>query len=405
MAHRLDRRDFLRQSAAAAAAVGVAPLLASRALAADPPRIQRTAKLGRTGLEISDISFGSSRTSDPAVVRHAFERGINYFDTAEDYQGGASERAIGEALAGVRDQVFIATKTEMGASDSRADMMRALEGSLGRLRTDHVDVYFNHAVNDVARARNPEWPEFVAQARKQGKIRWSGMSGHGGHLAECLDFVLANDLVDVILVAHNFGQDPAFYQKFLKSFDFVALQPELPVLMTRARKSGVGVIAMKTLMGARLNDLRDYEHGGATFAQAAFRWVLASGYADALVVSMNSPAMVDEYVAASGQARNRTSDLLLLEHYARLNGRTHCQHGCRACEQSCPAGVPISEVLRTRMYDVDYGDPELARAEYARLETNASACLACSDTPCLGACPIGIPIPAFTRQMAGRKDG
>jgi predicted aldo/keto reductase-like oxidoreductase len=399
MAHRLDRRDFLRQSAAAAAAAGVAPLLAGRALAADPaPRIQRTAKLGRTGLAISDISFGSSRTSDPAVVRYAFERGINYFDTAEDYQGGASERAIGEALAGVRDKVFIATKTEMGADESRADMMRALEGSLGRLRTDHVDVYFNHAVNDLARAKNPEWPEFVAQAKKQGKIRWSGMSGHGGHLAECLDFALANDRVDVILVAHNFGQDPAFYQKFLK-----ARLRRPAARAARAddpRAAGVGVIAMKTLMGARLNDLRDYEHGGATFAQAAFRWVLASGYADALVVSMNSAAMVDEYVAASGQARNRTSDLRLLEHYARLNGRTHCQHGCRACEPSCPAGVPISEVLRTRMYEVDYGDPPLARAEYARLETNASACLTCSDTPCLGACPIGIPIPAFTRETA-----
>ena len=79
-----------------------------------------------------------------------------------------------------------------------------------------------------------------------------------------------------------------FYQKLLGGFDFIALQPELPALMTRARERGVGVIAMKTLMGARLNDLRPYEHGGATFAQAAFRWVLASGYADALVVSMNT---------------------------------------------------------------------------------------------------------------------
>ena len=91
--------------------------------------------------------------------------------------------------------------------------MRALEGSLRRLRTDRIDVYFNHAVNDVARMQNPEWPEFIARAKKQGKIRFTGMSGHGGRLAECLDYALDHDLVDVLLVAHNFGQDPAFYEK------------------------------------------------------------------------------------------------------------------------------------------------------------------------------------------------
>ena len=61
--------------------------------------------------------------------------------------------------------------------------MRALEGSLRRLRTDRIDIYFNHAVNDVARVQNPEWPEFVAKAKQQGKIRFTGVSGHGGRLA------------------------------------------------------------------------------------------------------------------------------------------------------------------------------------------------------------------------------
>ncbi len=396
---RLDRRDFLRATAVAAVA-SVAPLAAPALATPTQPVIQRYVKLGRTGLSISDISFGSSRTDDADVVRHALERGINYFDTAEDYRGGESESAIGEALAGKRDKVLIATKTAMGASDTREDMMRALEGSLRRLRTDHVDVYFNHAVNDLARAQNPEWPEFNALAKKQGKIRWSGISGHGGRLAECLGYTLEHDLCDVWLVAHNFGQDPAFYEKLVRGFDFVALQPDLPALMKRARDKGVGVIAMKTLMGGRLNDLREWEHGGATYAQAAFRWVLASGHADALVVSMNSRETIDEYVVASGQARNRASDLRLLERYAELNGRTHCQHGCRACESSCPAGVTVSEVLRTRMYDVDYGDLRLARDEYRSVERNAAACLSCADTPCLGACPIGIPIPSFTRDAA-----
>jgi len=56
-----------------------------------------------------------------------------------------------------------------------------------------------------------------------------------------------------------------------------------------------------------------------------------------------------------------------------LNGAAYCQHGCGLCEPSCPAGVQVSEVLRTRMYDVDYGNRALARDDYARLERSASA--------------------------------
>jgi len=57
---------------------------------------------------------------------------------------------------------------------------------------------------------------------------------------------------------------------------------------------------MKTLMGARLNDMRPYERGGATFAQAAFRWVLSNPRVDGLIVSMNSREAIDEYLGASG---------------------------------------------------------------------------------------------------------
>jgi hypothetical protein len=62
--------------------------------------------------------------------------------------------------------------------------------------------------------------------------------------------------------------------------------------------------------------------------------------------------------------------------------------------------VPISEVLRARMYRVDYADPELARAAYAELGAGASPCLGCAATPCLSACPNGIPIARFTRDSA-----
>jgi predicted aldo/keto reductase-like oxidoreductase len=262
----------------------------------------------------------------------------------------------------------------------------------------YVDAYLNHAVNDVERISNPEWAEFTELARKQGKIRFRGLSGHAGRLVPCIEYGLDNGLLDVILVAYNFGQDPAFYQSFLTAFDFITLQPELPALLERAHAEGVGTVAMKTLMGARANDMRPFEREGGTFSQAAFRWALSNPNVDALIVSMNDPQMIDEYLGASGSTRVSRKDLELLGRYASKNGAAYCQHGCSLCEGACPAGVEISEVLRTRMYAVDYRDSALAREDYAKLPRGASACLSCDRSPCAGACPNGINIAARTRE-------
>ena len=393
----VDRRDFLRLGAGTALGLAASP-----ALAQSDPRIRSYKTLGRTGLKISDISFGSASMSDPVVVRHALARGINYFDAAESYRFGSSEEAIGEALKGKRNDVFLTSKTKAGAGDTRADMMKSLEGSLKRLRTDHVDVYFNHAVNDVDRMKNPAWAEFTGLAKKQGKIRFRGMSGHGSHLTESLDYAIDNDLVDVILVAYNFAQDPTFYDKLRHTFHYAAIQPDLPRVLEKAKKKDVGVIAMKTLMGARLNDMRPYERKGSTFSQAAFRWVLSAPQVDALLVSMNSKEEIDEYVAASGTAKVSAVDMELLERYALLQGGRYCQSACNDCGGSCPQNVAIAEVLRTRMYDVDYGDPLLARTEYAALGKPAEACLTCTTQSCLKACTKGIPIAEYTLDAALR---
>ncbi|HEX7035271.1 MAG TPA: aldo/keto reductase [Pseudomonadales bacterium] len=388
----MDRREFL-QAGTLGALLPVAPLRVDAA-AGGEPRVRGYRRLGRTGFEVSDISFGSSRlrTGEEHLVHHALERGINYFDSAESYTGGAAERVLGNALKGRRDRVYLVSKTHCYAGTRREELMQALEASLRRLGTDYIDVYLNHAVNDLDRLTNPEWAEFVDRARRDGKIRATGLSGHAGHLIECLDYALDHDLADVILVAYNFGQDPAFYERFTRSFDLVAVQPDLPRVLAKARERDVGVVAMKTLMGARLNDMRPYENGGATFAQAAFRWVLSNPHVDALVVSMTETTLIDEYLGASGAQAVSGRDLELLRQYAELNGASYCRHGCNDCEGACPYGVPISEVLRTRMYATDYRDTAFARREYAALPVNASACLGCSGDPCRNACTHGLPI-------------
>jgi predicted aldo/keto reductase-like oxidoreductase len=399
----LDRRELLRRGLALGLAPALLPL-AGRAepAAAEAPRVRQRVPLGKTGLELPDVGFGSSSlSSDAALVQHALARGITYFDTAESYQGGSSEETIARALAGRRDEVLLASKQSAGAHAKRAEMFETLEGSLRRLATDRIDVYFNHAVNDPDRLRNDEWSEFASRAKQQGKIRFVGMSGHGGRLVECLDLAVDQKLVDVVLVAFNFGQDPVFLQRFTGSFDFVARQPELPRVLAKARSAGVGVIAMKTLRGARLNDMRPYEGAGATFAQAAFRWIFSTGLADALVVTMKSPAQVDEYLGASGWTAPHPADAGLLRRYARRTERTQCRYGCGDCANACPAGVSIPDALRARMYAFDYEEPGLARQALAEAG-GAAACLSCSGAPCATACPHGVAIPELTKQVAAR---
>ena len=389
-----SRRRFLGAAALAAAAPTLRASADERGGRDAGNRVRRYVTLGRTGLEMADISFGSSRLreGEERLVHHALDKGVNYFDTAESYTGGQSERVLGNALKGRREQVVIASKTLAGPVARKWELMANLEASLRRLQTDHVEIYFNHAVNDTARLDNPEWHEFCARAKEQGKILFTGMSGHAGRLVECLDHAFAKDMVDVVLVSLNFGQDPEFHERFIRGFDFVARHPELPRALRRAKELGVGVIAMKCLMGARLNDMRPYERGGASFAQAAFRWSLSQEYVDSLVISMTSEAKIDEFLGASAGRSLAAGDKALLSTYAALNGNSQCRQGCNDCAGACPFEVPIADVLRTRMYAVDYQDLAFARSEYAGLDGSAAACLGCDGAPCRDACTYGLPI-------------
>ncbi|MGQ4809030.1 hypothetical protein NKDENANG_02426 [Candidatus Entotheonellaceae bacterium PAL068K] len=399
-----SRRTFLKRASLGGALYGLAPTFVTAAVARQQgtvaPTIQRYKQLGSTDIKLADISFGGSRLRrNVKLVEQAFGRGINYFDSAESYTGGRSEKTIGKALQGKRDQVFLTSKGKFDLDAREPEMMRTLEGSLRRLRTDYIDVYFIHAVNDVRRLQNPEFRAFTEHAKQQGKIRYVGLSGHGGRLIECLEYAIESGWFDVMLVAYNFGQDPAFIQRFTRGFDFIAVIPRLPQVLRKAKAAGMGVIAMKTLRGARLNSMEPYQKDGATFAQSAFRWVLSNRDVDALIVTMRSSRQIDEFVEASGSRQVTSYDLQLMQRYVALNDATYCRPLCQACEAACPAQVPIADVLRHKMYFEDYDARRMARERYAALVNNATACLTCAQQPCADACPYGLPVPQLTRQV------
>jgi len=351
-------------------------------------RIRAHRRLGRTDWQVSDIVLGTGGISDEEgekIGRLAIERGVNYFDTAPDYSGAASESAMGNAMRGQRDRLFVATKfcTPTGhlpAGSSVADYKTAVEGSLKRLGTDYVDLCHVHSCDSVSRLMDENVHEAFDRLKQDGKVRFLGFSTHTPNLVEVVETAIESGRFDVMMVAYHHG-----------------LWSALPALIARARREqDMGVVAMKTLKGAKHHGLAGFREDADAYSQAALRWTLSNPDVSCAVISFYELQHVDEYLVASG-GQLSADDVAVLERYDRQIVGSYCAPHCGACLDRCPENLAIQDVLRYRMYSEDYGWHGEGARLYAKLDTNASVCTSCSG-PCLGSCPVGVPIPERTRD-------
>lgn len=146
--------------------------------------------LGRTGLQVSEymlgtMSYGSDGNTDErecvSIVHAALDCGINFIDTADTYSHGEAEEIVGKALAGRRDKVVLATKFRLPAGDGRNDqggsrywIMKQVENSLRRLKTDHIDLYQMHRPDPQTDLE--ETLGALSDLVTQGKVRYLGCS-------------------------------------------------------------------------------------------------------------------------------------------------------------------------------------------------------------------------------------
>ena len=137
----INRRDLLKIGVAGAAAFGLMGV--GNLFGAEPAATLAYRTLGRTGLKVTTLSFGAMLTPEPEVIRVGLDMGINYVDTARRYLNGRSEEFVSRALKGIRDKVYVATKTQP-ASNTKEAIMKDVETSLVNLQTDHIDVIQLH---------------------------------------------------------------------------------------------------------------------------------------------------------------------------------------------------------------------------------------------------------------------
>ena len=201
----------------------------------------RLTTLGGTGLRIPRIGLGcrklgSHLTGDEAVafVRAALDHGLTFFDTADIYADGESERLLGQALSGERDRCIIATKFRHGAAQpgaSRKSIRTAVDGSLRRLRTDYIDLYQLHAPDPATPIE--ETIHALQDLVRTGKILYFGLCN-----------VAAWQLADAQRVAWASGPAPlASVQAVLNAVDHARLAELRPA----AVRFGVGILAASPL--------------------------------------------------------------------------------------------------------------------------------------------------------------
>ncbi len=197
-------------------------------------------KFGKTGEEITMLGVGGSHVSwmnesdAQRAIEMAIEGGVRFFDTAEQYGNGRSERYYGKFLTPkYRDEIFLMTKTQARNAESAR---RDLEGSLRRLNTDYLDLWQIHSVNsarDVDNRIKEGVLEVVLEAKEEGKVRHVGFTGHRTPDAHLRMLEKAGEKLETCQMPVNVA-DPS-YNSFILN------------VMSELRKQNYGIIAMKTL--------------------------------------------------------------------------------------------------------------------------------------------------------------
>ena len=323
-------------------------------------------KLGRTDLTVSECGFGCipiirfPKDDSIRVLRHAFERGITFFDTANAYVD--SEEKIGIAFAGMREKVVLATKTlKRGAEEATAH----LENSLRMLKTDHIDLYQLHQI-----AQEKDWLEVtgpsgaleaVMKAKAAGKVRHVGVTSHNLQMALKL---VRTGLFDTIQFPFNLIEEGAKEE-----------------LIAASHEMGMGFICMKPFGGGVIDN-----------AAVAFKY-LREHPSVIPIPGFESCQQVDEIVAHYAEANRITDqDLAIMENYRGELGKRFCRR-CEYC-QPCPQGVMITPamgypIVAARM------SPSVAVQFCQSSMESVLLCNGCGA--CLERCPYELQIPEMLK--------
>ena len=320
----------------------------------------KTVRLGKTEIVTNKNGFGAlpiqriSQKDADYLVRKAYDAGFTFFDTARVYSD--SEEKLGEAFDGMRDKIFIASKTQ---AQNGEDMKKDLETTLKNLRCDYLDLYQFHNPSFCPKPGDGTGLyEAAEEAKKQGKIRHIGITNHR--------LSVAKEAIE-----------SGLYETLQFPFSYLSGEQEIE-LVKMCEKADMGFIAMKALAGGLINNSAAAYAFLAEFDNVLPIWgIQRESELDEFISYIdNPPVMNDELKAVIDHDRGE------------LSGE-FCR-GCGYC-MPCPAGIEINQCARMSLM--------LRRAPAAAWLTESwqqkmhqiENCLHCGH--CMSKCPYGLNTP------------
>ena len=327
--------------------------------------MKSTVTLGKTGIVTDKNGFGALPIQripvEEAVhlLRKAYDNGITYFDTARWYTD--SEHKMGIAFAGMRDKVFIATKT--GATNAEG-FWKDLETSLKELQTDYIDLYQFHNPAFCPRPGDESGLYDAAlKAKEQGKIRHIGITNHR--------LAIANEAIE-----------SGLYETLQFPFSYLATEKDIEVV-EKCKQADMGFVAMKALSGGLINN-----------SAAAYAYL--AQYDNVLPIwGVQRESELDEFISYIQNPPTMTDELAEVIRHDREELLGDFCRGCGYC-MPCPAGIEINNCARMslllrRSPSAGHLSPE-GQEKMMKIEN----CIHCNQ--CKGKCPYGLDTPTLLQK-------
>lgn len=325
----------------------------------------RQITLGSTGITVPQNAFGAlpiqrvSMEMAVKLLRRAYEGGMRFFDTARAYSD--SEVKVGEAFDGMREKVFIATKT---GAKTPEEVRAQVETSLKNLRTDYIDIYQFHCADQCYRSGDGTGMyECMEELKKEGKIRHIGITAHKLYIAEE-------------------AVESGLYETLQYPFSYLSSEKEI-ALVKKCKEANMGFIAMKGLAGGLINR-----------SEAAMAFM--SQFDNALPIwGIQKEKELEEWLSYMAETPTMNEELTayIEKEQKELTGE-FCR-GCGYC-MPCPAGIMINQCARMslmlrRAPSKAWLTPQM-QAEMKKIEV----CLHCNQ--CMKKCPYELNTPELLKK-------
>ena len=325
----------------------------------------KTVRLGKTGITVPQNAFGclpiqrDSKEVAVRLLREAYEGGMRFFDTARAYTD--SEEKVGEAFDGMRDKIFIATKTHAKTPDG---FWKDLETSLKLLRTDYIDIYQLHMAPQCYRPGDGTGMyECLVKAKEQGMIRHIGITAH--------KLMVAQEIVA-----------SGLYETLQYPFSYLSSEKEI-ALVNACVKADIGFICMKALAG-----------GLITRSDAAMAFIAQF---DGLVPiwGVQRENELREWLSYMDETPSMTDEIA-----AYIKGEQDELSGsfCRGCGYClpCPQGIEINNCARMSLMLRRAPSKAWLSEEYQAKMAKIESCVNCRQ--CVKRCPYELDTPELLRK-------